>query len=60
MTGDLQGGASLLSGIATIIATIVVGGAIGAATLVAVVNGATGAPSESPVNVEAPAIDYGS
>ena len=50
----------MLSGIATIIATIVVGGAIGAATLVAVVNGATGAPSESPVNVEAPAIDYGS
>ena len=48
------------SGIATILATIVVGGAVGAATIVAVVNSQTGAPSESPASVEAPVIDYGS
>ena len=50
----------MLSGIASILATIIVGGAVGAATLVAVVNSQTGAPSESPTNVEAPVIDYGS
>jgi hypothetical protein len=60
MTCDHQGGATLLSGIASILATIIVGGAVGAATLVAVVNSQTGAPSESPTNVEAPVIDYGS
>jgi hypothetical protein len=50
----------LLSGIVTVIATIVVGGAIGAASIVAVVNSQTAAPSESPASVETPVIDYGS
>jgi hypothetical protein len=53
-------GATLLSGIATVIATIVVGGAIGAASIVAVVNSQTAAPSDSPTSVETPVIDYGS
>ena len=35
-------------------------GAIGAATLVGLINSQTAAPSESPANVEAVAIDYGS
>ena len=48
------------SSLATIIASILVGGAVGAASLVAVVNAATGPPSESPASVETPVIDYGS
>lgn len=48
------------SGIPTILATIIVGGAVGAATLVGVVNSQTGAPSKSPTSVETPNIDYGS
>ena len=50
----------MLAGILPRIVTILVGGAIGAATLVAVVNAQTAAPSESPTSVEAPVIDYGS
>jgi hypothetical protein len=48
------------SGLASILTSIIVGGAVGAASLVAVVNSQTGAPSESPASVEAPVIDYGS
>jgi hypothetical protein len=50
----------LFASIATVVATIVVGGAVGAATLVGLINSQTAPPSESPANVEAAAIDYGS
>ncbi len=49
-----------MTGLATILATIIVGGAVGAASIVGVVNSQTGAPSESPASVETPVIDYGS
>ena len=48
------------SRLATIVAAILIGGAVGAASLVAVVNAATGPPGESPASVDTPAIDYGS
>lgn len=48
------------SGLAGLIATMLVGGAVGTATLVGVVNSQTGPPSKSPANVEQPVIDYGS
>jgi hypothetical protein len=47
------------SGIAALIATILVGGAVGAASVVGLVNSQTSAPGESPANVEQPVIDYG-
>ena len=53
-------GVHLFASIATVVASIAVGGAIGAATLVGLINSQTAAPSESPANVEAVAIDYGS
>ena len=49
-----------MTGLASLIASLLVGGAVGAATLVALVNAQTAAPDESPVSVEAPVIDYGS
>jgi hypothetical protein len=49
-----------VTGFVSILATIIVGGAVGAATIVGLVNSETGAPSESPASVEAPVIDYGS
>ena len=49
-----------VSGIAGFVAALVVGGAVGTATLVGVVNSQTGAPSKSPANVEQPIIEYGS
>lgn len=48
------------SGIAALIATILVGGAVGTASVVGLVNSQTGASGESPANVEQPVVDYGS
>jgi len=48
------------SGIATIIASIIVGAALGAVTFVGLVNSQTSAPSDSPGNVSDAVIDYGS
>jgi hypothetical protein len=50
----------LSASIANVVASIAVGVAIGAATLVGLINSQTAAPSESPANVETVAIDYGS
>ena len=54
-----EGGIVGVSGIAGFVAALVVGGAVGTATIVGVVNSQTGAPSKSPVNVEQPIIEYG-
>ena len=48
-----------ISGIAGLVAALVVGGAVGTATIVGVVNSQTNPPSQSPANVEQPAIEYG-
>lgn len=48
-----------ISGIAGLVAALVVGGAVGTATIVGVVNSQTSPPSQSPANVEQPAIEYG-
>lgn len=45
--------------IVTLIATIVVGGAVGAAAIVGIVSSQTAAPDQSPVSVEKPVIEYG-
>ncbi len=45
---------------ATMLATILVGGALGAATLVGLINSATAAPSKSPASVVGFAPEYGS
>jgi hypothetical protein len=50
----------LFAFIASVVATVLVGGAVGAATLVSLVNNQTAPPSESPASVEAVVIDYGS
>ena len=42
------------------IAAMVVGGAVAAVTIVGVVGSQTAAPEESPTNVNAPVIEYGS
>ncbi len=47
------------SGIAGFVATVVVGGAVGAAAVVGVVNSQTGPPSNSPANVNQPFTEYG-
>lgn len=47
------------SGIAALIATMVVGGAVGTASIVGLVNSQTGAPAKSPTNIEQPEIQYG-
>ena len=47
------------SGIAALIATMVVGGAVGAASIVGIVSSQTAAPSKSPTNIEQPEIQYG-
>ena len=48
-----------ISSIATLIATIVVGGAVGAAGIVGLVSSQTAAPDKSPVSVSNPAVQYG-
>jgi hypothetical protein len=48
------------SGLVGLIASLVVGGAVGTATLVGYVTAETGPPSKSPANVEQPVIQYGS
>jgi hypothetical protein len=48
-----------ITGIASVVASVVVGGAVGAATLVGVVNSQTSPPSKSPASVESPQITYG-
>lgn len=47
------------SGIAGLVATIIVGGVVGTATIVGVVNSQTGPPSNSPANVNQPFTEYG-
>jgi hypothetical protein len=42
------------------IAAVVIGGTAAAVTVVGLVNTQTAAPDQSPVSVNAPAIDYGS
>lgn len=42
------------------IAAMVVGGTVAAVTVVGVVNSQTAAPEQSPANVNAPVIEYGS
>lgn len=46
--------------IASIIASVLLGGVIATATVVGVINSQTGASGESPANVSQPVIDYGS
>ena len=49
--------------VGTIISTfvaVIVGGTIGAVTVVGVVNSQTAAPDKSPTSVNSPAIEYGS
>lgn len=48
------------SGIAGLVATIIVGGAVGAAAVVGVVSSQTGPPDTSPANVNQPFTEYGS
>lgn len=47
------------SGLVTMIATFVVGGALGITTLVGVVSSQTSTPDQSPANVEQLSVDYG-
>jgi hypothetical protein len=49
-----------ISGLAGLVAALVVGGAVGTAALVGYVSAETNPPSKSPVNVEQPVIEYGS
>jgi len=49
-----------VSAVVGLVASLVVGGAVGAAALVGVVNSQTSPPSKSPVSVSEPAIQYGS
>jgi len=49
-----------ISGLAGLFAALVVGGAVGTASLVGYVSAETGPPSKSPANVEQPVIEYGS
>ncbi len=48
------------SGIAGLVATLIVGGAVGVATIVGVVNSQTSPPDKSPANVNQPFTEYGS
>lgn len=48
-----------ISSIATLIATMVVGGAVGAAGVVGLVSSQTAAPDKSPVSVSSPVVNYG-
>lgn len=48
-----------ISGLAGLVAALVVGGAVGTAALVGYVSAETNPPSKSPVNVEQPVIEYG-
>ena len=50
----------MFASIASVVVTVLVGGAVGAATLVSLVNSQTAPPSESPASVDAVVIDYGS
>ncbi len=49
-----------ISGLVSLIAALVVGGGIGTATLVGVVNSETSPPSQSPASVNEPIVEYGS
>lgn len=42
------------------VAAMIVGGSVAAVTLIGVVNSQTSAPGESPANVNAPVVQYGS
>jgi len=49
-----------ISGLVSLVAALVVGGGIGTATLVGVVNSETSPPSKSPASVSEPIVEYGS
>ncbi|MCD4526406.1 MULTISPECIES: hypothetical protein [unclassified Nocardioides] len=49
----------LTNSLVTLIATMVVGGAVGAAAIVGLVSSQTAAPDKSPASVEKPVIQYG-
>ncbi|WP_340538757.1 DUF2613 family protein [Nocardioides sp. GXZ039] len=48
-----------ISSIVTLVASVVVGGALGAAGIVGLVSSQTAAPDKSPISVEKPVIEYG-
>ena len=49
-----------VSGLVSLVAALVVGGGIGTAAMVGLVNSQTSPPSHSPASVEQPVITYGS
>lgn len=49
-----------MSGLVSLVVTLVVGGGIGAAAFVSAVNMQTSPPSQSPGSIAQPVIDYGS
>ena len=49
-----------ISGLLSLLAAMVVGGGIGTAAMVSVVDSQTSPPSHSPVSISEPAIQYGS
>ncbi|GAA1911517.1 hypothetical protein GCM10009737_11260 [Nocardioides lentus] len=51
---------TLLGSVGALLASVVVGGAVAAVTVVGLVNSQTDAPDQSPANVERPVVEYGS
>jgi hypothetical protein len=49
-----------ISVIISLVASLLVGGGLGAAAMVGLINSQTSAPSESPGSISQPVIDYGS
>lgn len=49
-----------VSGLVSLVAALVVGGGIGTAAMVGVVNSQTSPPAKSPVSVNQPVVTYGS
>lgn len=49
-----------ISGLVSFVAALVVGGGLGTAALVGVVNSETSPPSKSPASVNDPIVEYGS
>jgi hypothetical protein len=49
-----------ISSLVGLVAALLVGGAVGTASIVGYVSSETGPPSKSPANVEQPVIEYGS
>jgi hypothetical protein len=49
-----------MGSILTTIGALVLGGVVGTATIIGVVNSQTAAPDKSPANVNSPVIEYGS